>query len=85
MNEPVTKQSLTSHYPVDEPVTNHSPPQESDMCDAGGTLSLDQFKNFYKQIVNRPEVHVVLARLVFLLWIVTMVIIVYVIFLVRLT
>ncbi|KAL5267743.1 hypothetical protein ACHWQZ_G004701 [Mnemiopsis leidyi] len=36
--------------------------KESDMCDAGGTLSLEQFKSFYKQVVNRPEVHVVLAR-----------------------
>ncbi|XP_063685577.1 1-phosphatidylinositol 4,5-bisphosphate phosphodiesterase eta-2-like isoform X3 [Bolinopsis microptera] len=37
--------------------------KESDLCfDKGGTLSLDQFKSFYKQIVNRPEVHVVLAR-----------------------
>ena len=32
------------------------------MCKAGSTLPLEQFKAFFKQVVNRPEVHVVLAR-----------------------
>jgi len=37
--------------------------KESDMfIKAGGTLPLEQFKEFYKQIVDRPEVHVLLAR-----------------------
>ena len=49
------------------------------MCDAGGTLSLEQFKSFYKQVVNRPEVHVVLARYVsFLVLIMSIIIINYV-------